>query len=268
MSSGGRAPDSESRTRPDSATSGGVEADVPVGHRHAARAGERAAIRVRSIAPRTDEPIRMSGCSRVRRVSSTTFARQSSGTAAAWRDHDRLLVARGLVAHGDPAGAVVDGGRDARGADGVERVHRRDEPEPGRGRDPAEPRDVQLALRHHGDEHVERLLGDPVELLDVEQPAAAQRGDQRPVDEDLLDVAVGQHPRGVEVPDQPRGGQLGVALDEQERDVPGGRDRAQERASCRCPAAPPARRGRRSRALPAAARPRAHGRSRRRAAPD
>ena len=56
---------------------------------------------------------------------------------------------------------------------------------PGAAPDPAEPRDGDLALGHRGEQHVERLLGDPVELLDVEQPARAQRLEQRSVDEDV-----------------------------------------------------------------------------------
>ena len=88
------------------------------------------------------------------------------------------LVVGVLVAHRQAAAPVVDGGGDAGGADGVERVHRRDQPEARRrGDHVAEPGHVQLALAHHRDEHVERLLRDPVDLLDVEQRAVAQRGD-------------------------------------------------------------------------------------------
>ena len=46
---------------------------------------------------------------------------------------------------------------------------------PGSARDAAEPRHVDLALGERADEHVERLLRHAVELLDVEQPAFAQR---------------------------------------------------------------------------------------------
>ena len=45
----------------------------------------------------------------------------------------------------------------------------------GRGRHAPEPRHVDLALGQRADEHVQRLLRDAVELLDVEQPALAQR---------------------------------------------------------------------------------------------
>jgi hypothetical protein len=59
---------------------------------------------------------------------------------------------------------------------------------------------VQLTLAHHRDEHVERLLGDPVDLLHVEQRAVAHGGDQRPVDEHVGVVPLGEHPGRVEVP--------------------------------------------------------------------
>ena len=78
---------------------------------------------------------------------------------------------------------------------------------------------MQLGLAHHRDQHVERLLGDPVDLLDVQQRAVAQGRDQRAVDEHVGGVAVGQHPGRVEVADQARRRQLGVALDELEADA-------------------------------------------------
>ena len=88
---------------------------------------------------------------------------------------------------------------------------------------------MQLALAHHRDEHVERLLGDPVELLDVEQRAVAHRRDERAVDEDVGVVALGEDPRRVEVPDEAGRGELGVALDELEPDAELGGDGAQQR---------------------------------------
>jgi hypothetical protein len=91
------------------------------------------------------------------------------------------------------------------------------------------PRHGQLALAHHGDEHIERLLGDAVDLLDVEQAARPERLDERAVDEDVRVVALGQHLRGVEVADEPGGGQLGVALDEEERGVPAARHGPEKR---------------------------------------
>ena len=90
---------------------------------------------------------------------------------------------------------------------------------PGSATTRPEPGHVQLPLAHHRDEHVERLLGDPVELLDVEQRAVAHRRDQRAVDEHVGVVALGQHPGRVEVPDEAGRRQLGVALDELEADA-------------------------------------------------
>jgi hypothetical protein len=88
---------------------------------------------------------------------------------------------------------------------------------------------VQLALAHHGDEDVERLLRHAVELLDVEQGALAHRRDQRPVDEDVGVVALGEHAGRVEVADEAGRGQLGVALDELEADAELVGDGAQQR---------------------------------------
>ena len=88
---------------------------------------------------------------------------------------------------------------------------------------------MQLALAHHGDQHVERLLRHAVELLDVEQRAVAHRRHQGAVDEDVGVVALGQHARRVEVADQSRRGQLSVALDELEPDAELVGDGAQQR---------------------------------------
>ena len=88
---------------------------------------------------------------------------------------------------------------------------------------------MQLALGHHRDQHVERLFGDPVDLLDVEQGAVAQRGDERAVDERVGPVAVGQHLRRVEGADEARRRELGVALDEHELRTGGVGQRAQHR---------------------------------------
>ncbi len=100
---------------------------------------------------------------------------------------------------------------------------------PGSATTRPEPRDVQLALAHHGDQHVERLLRHPVELLDVQQRAVAHRGDERAVDEHVGVVALGEHARRVEVADEPRRRQLGVALDELEADAELVGDGAQQR---------------------------------------
>ena len=140
-SSGARGHDSTSRIRPDSATSA---ASSPTCQSVTGRARGAAASAVGDAgrcrcAPRTDEPIRTSGCSRVRRTSSTTVGAASrSGTSARLcRATIAVSSARRLVAHRDAAGAVVDGGGDARRADRVERVHRGDQPEARRGADPA-----------------------------------------------------------------------------------------------------------------------------------
>ena len=90
---------------------------------------------------------------------------------------------------------------------------------PGVGDDPPEPRHVELALAHHRDEDVERLLRHPIELLDVQQRPVTHRRDQRPVDEDVGVVPLGEHPGRIEVPDESRRRQLGVALDELEADA-------------------------------------------------
>ena len=171
----------------------------------------------------------MSGCDRVSRTSSTTAADPCGPTCGRLPLDDRNLIGRRLVADGDPTHAVGDRGGDAGRADRVERVHGSDEPEPGRGDDPAEPRHAELAFAHHCDEHVERFLGDPVQLLDVEQAAEPEGGHQRAVDERLARVPIAQDDRRVEVPDQPGRCELGVALDELETDAEFVRHRAQHR---------------------------------------
>ena len=88
---------------------------------------------------------------------------------------------------------------------------------------------MQLPLAHHRDQHVERLFGNPVELFDVEQRAVAEGGDERPVDEHVGVVTLGEHASRVEVADQPGGGQLGVALDELEADPELAGDRPEQR---------------------------------------
>jgi hypothetical protein len=78
---------------------------------------------------------------------------------------------------------------------------------------------VDLALAHRGDEHVEGLLRHPVELFDVEQGAVAEGADERSVDEHLGVVPLGEDPGRIEVTDQARRRQFGVALDELEPDA-------------------------------------------------
>ena len=184
---------------------------------------------VASSAPRTDEPTRRSGCARVRRTSSTIFSSQRSSAVGTARETIASSSVGRLVVDAEAADAVVHGAGDAGRADGVERVHRRHEPEPGVGDDAAEAGHVQLALAHHRDEHVERLLRHPVELLDVEQRAVAHRRDERAVDEDVGVVALGEHPGRVEVADEAGRRQLGVALDELEADAELVGDGAQQR---------------------------------------
>ena len=105
------------------------------GRRPAARAARPAARprSTRSMAPRTDEPMRRSGWSRVRRTSvdhlgqPRSVDRRLAGAAAARRS--RASSSAVLVVHRQPAHAVVDGSRDAGRADRVERVHGRHQPE-------------------------------------------------------------------------------------------------------------------------------------------
>ena len=188
-----------------------------------------------SIAPRTDEPTRTSGCDRVARTSSTARSIQSTVVdrfVGADRDgttHDHRLVGRRLVADGDPAHPVVDRTGDPRGADRVERIHRGDEPESGRGLEPTEPRHGDLAFAHHRDQHVQRLFGNAVEFLDVEQRTVAERRGERARDEDVGVVAVAEHSSRVEVADDAGRRELGVALDELESDPQLSRDRTQQR---------------------------------------
>jgi hypothetical protein len=143
-------------------------------------------------------------------------------------DDGQLLFA-GLIAHGDAADAVVDRTRDARRADGVERVHGGHQPEPGVGAHHAEAGDVELSLRHHRDQEVEGFLGDPVDLLDVEERAAAQGVDQGTVHEDRRVVALVDDLGRVEAAGEARRGQLRVALHEDEPQPVGARHRPQYR---------------------------------------
>jgi hypothetical protein len=80
-----------------------------------------------------------------------------------------------------------------------------------------------------GQQRIQGVLRRPVELLDVEEAALPHGRHQRPVHEVLGAVVLAQHPRGVVVADQLGGGQVGVALDEQQRDAPFGGDRPQQR---------------------------------------
>src|SRR6266566_2570016 len=142
--------------------------------------------------------------------------------------HDLSFVLGVLVADGDPAGPVVQRHRQPGGAHRVVRVHGRDQPEALVGGNAAQPRHVDLALGHDGEQNVDGLFGDPVELLDVQQPAIAHGPHQRPVGEVLRAVPLLEHERRVEGPDEAGRGQLGAALNQDEFGVPGRRDLPQQ----------------------------------------
>ena len=212
---------SRTRTRPESAARAASRpTDRSPGGRPRNRPSD-VATSTMSMAPRTDEPIRSSGWARVSRTSSTTLATHAASARrlTGRPGHHRRLLGGVLVVHQQAARPVVHGRGDPGRPHGVERVHGGHQAEAGRGLDMSEPRHAQLALAHHGDEDVERLLRDAVDLLDVQQRAVPQRLEQRAVDEDLRAVALGEHPRRVEVPDEARRRQLGVALDEGEADA-------------------------------------------------
>jgi len=80
-----------------------------------------------------------------------------------------------------------------------------------------------------GDEDVEGLLGDPVELLEVEQRALPHRGGQRTVGPGLRAVADAHDQRRIVMAEQPRRSQLGVALHELHPPPRCGGDRSQQR---------------------------------------
>ena len=73
---------------------------------------------------------------------------------------------------------------------------------------------MDLPFRQGGDEDVEGLLGNPVELLDVEQAPFPQGRDEGPFGEGLGEVAPLQHQGGVVGADEARRREFGVALDE------------------------------------------------------
>jgi hypothetical protein len=145
------------------------------------------------------------------------------------RVRDLALGRLVLVAEHHPTHPVGDRLAHPGGADRVERVHRRDQPELRPSPDRAQPRHRDLALGEHGDQDVERLLRNPVELLEVEQPTLPHRGEQRPVHEARRAVALGEHLSRVELPHQPGGRQFGVSFDEQDGAPVLPRDRAQQR---------------------------------------
>ena len=124
----------------------------------------------------------------------------ASGTGSALGD--LTLIGGGLVVDGETTHPVVHRAGDPGGTDRVERIHRGDQPEAGSGGESTEAGHVQLALAHHGDEHVERLLRHAIDLLHVEQRALAQGGRQRAVDEHIGVVALREYTGRVEVPDE------------------------------------------------------------------
>ena len=130
------------------------------------------------------------------------------------RGGDRALGGRVLVAENDPADPVGDRVAHPSGPDRVEWVHGGDQPEACAGPDHAEPGHRDLALGEHRDQDVEGLLGDPVELLQVQEGAGPHRPQQRSVGKAGRHVSLVKHLRGVVLADQPGGRELGVALGE------------------------------------------------------
>src|SRR6185369_10211498 len=119
------------------------------------------------------------------------------------RGGDGPFRGRVLVAEDDPADPVGDRVTDPRGTYRVERVHGGDQPEAGIRLDQPQPGYRDLALGQHGDQDVERLLRDPVELLQVEQGPGAHGAQQRAVGEAVRHVPAGQYQRRVVLADQP-----------------------------------------------------------------
>ena len=195
------------------------------GRRRSCRARPaRRAIATRSMAPRTLEPRRSSGCARVARVIATASATSRVvGAAGAHRDDVALPRRRpGSRRRGGTSGrrreseiravpTLSNGFIDA----STRNVGCRG--------DHADPGHRDLPLGHRAEQHVERVLGRPVELLDVEEPAALHRLHQRAGHEVVRAVVLAQHPGRVVVADQPGRRQLGVALDQHERHAPVGR---------------------------------------------
>jgi hypothetical protein len=131
---------------------------------------------------------------------------RSAGPAATGDDLD-LLLARLIVQLEDDE-PVGEPARQPGRADVVERVRGADDREPRHSVDAPEPRDLDIAVRHRGQERVERAAGRAVELLDVEDAAGSHRTRKRARDEVLGPVAVPQHHRRVERPDERVSGQL------------------------------------------------------------
>ena len=153
----------------------GVEQELAVRSSASSRALASPSARLTmSIAPRTDDPIRTAGCDAAA-AGDRDGDRDDRRSTPVWRAHDLALLLLVEVADRDPAHAVGDRLAHTRGADRVERIHRGDQHEAVGRRDPSEPRERDLALGHRGDQDVQRLLGDPVELLQVQQLARPHR---------------------------------------------------------------------------------------------
>ena len=91
MSSGDLVVPSRTRTRPDSATSAASSATFGDNMGSLRSSAREFATKTMSIAPRTDDPTRMSACERVERTSSTASSTQeSSSTAAGFRCNQSL----------------------------------------------------------------------------------------------------------------------------------------------------------------------------------
>ena len=78
---------------------------------------------------------------------------------------------------------------------------------------------MQLALAHHRDEHIERLFRNAVDLFDIQQRAFAHCADERTIDKHIGVVSVGEHPRRVEVTNEARRGEFGIAFDKFESEA-------------------------------------------------
>ena len=89
---------------------------------------------------------------------------------------DGTFVELVLISHGNAAHTVVDSLRDTSCADGVSWVHRGDQAEGTVSRDAADTGNVKFALGQCRDEDIQRLLGNAVQLFDVQQ---ATVGDAR-----------------------------------------------------------------------------------------
>ena len=138
--------------------------------------------------------------------------------------HDLALEVLVLVPDGQTAEPVVDAHGDAHRPHVVEGVHGGDEPERRLGRDGPDPRDGQAALPDGREERVKGVLGAAVELFDVEEATLAHGGGERSVDEVLVLIALAQDALGRVMADELGGREVGVPLDEHERDAPFGGD--------------------------------------------